>query len=88
MYHVYSAQGYKSEGSIPDGLTVASSILSLPTNLPSRSRGWVSSTSSEPWSSMRTISSCEILTNPEGSLGFEDEEARVIGISMILGMVL
>ena len=61
-------------------LTVASSILSFPTNLPFLSVGLFNSTSSTPCSSMRTISSCEILTNPEGSFGFESLGGRVTGI--------
>jgi len=49
-------------------LTVTSSILSVPTGLPFRSLGWFKSTSSEPCSSMSTISSFEICTSPGGSL--------------------
>jgi hypothetical protein len=62
-------------------LTVASSILSVPTSLPFRSLGWFSSTSSEPCSSMSMISSCEIFTNPGGSLRLDEE-----GDEMVMGI--
>lgn len=64
--------------------TVTLSILNLPISLPFRSLGSLHSTSNDPWSSTRTISSCEICANPEGSLELELEvdESNVIGTIM------
>lgn len=63
-------------------LTVDASTLSFPTNFPSRSLTWLHSTSRDPWSSMSTTSSCEILASPGGSFGLEDDDATFIGIIM------
>jgi len=85
------ARGFGSETIFPSrrwwpmrrvGLSVISSIFNVPTNLPFLSLGWLDSTSRVPWSSMRTISSCDIFASPGGSFGSDEEWAIVMGMSM------
>lgn len=71
-------------------LTMSSSIVRVPMNLPSRSLGCEESTSSAPWRSSKTTSSWDIFRSDGGSFCKEDVDgcrSNVTGMSMVVNQV-